>query len=69
MKTISTKQNISLHVARVYIESLSNCASDLLNDEIYAKAFNALQSRVLELLEPPIDGDIVETYVVVECEA
>lgn len=65
---IITKQNISLHVAQAYIEGLNCSACDLLNDVEYAKAFRALEKRVSELLETPEQRDIIDAYVVVECE-
>ncbi len=67
MKTI-TKQNISLHVARAYIEGLSCFACDLLTDVEYARAFRALEKRVSELLETPEHRDIIDSYVIVEFE-
>ncbi len=68
MRTIQTKQNISAHVALAYLNGLYCNAADLLQDAEYYRAFKALEKRVCDMLETPYDGDIIDSYVIVEQE-
>lgn len=68
MKTITTKQGISPHIALAYLNGLYSNAADLLQDAEYYRAFKALEKRVCDMLETPYDGDIIDEYVIVEQE-
>lgn len=68
MRTIQTKQEISPYVALAYLNGLYCNAADLLQDAEYYRAFKALEKRVCDMLDTPYDGDIIDSYVIVEQE-
>lgn len=62
------KQDLSLHIVENFLLCFRVIASDLFDDEKFVKEYYRLRNYVASLLSKDIDGDILNLYVVSECE-
>lgn len=68
MKTLKTKQKLSVYIAHAYLGGLRINAVDLFQDAEYNRAFNALENCINSMFDLPYDGDIIDEYIIVEQE-
>ena len=68
MKKVKVELSLSAFVAQSFLSALRTNVCDLFIDPQFRLAFEELEGRVYELVDAKIDGEIIDTYVIVEGE-